>query len=147
MKKVLILCLSFLMIVMTSCSSNAPSSDGQSETVNGTETMDESTESSGIPLVEEQLDIQESDYDFEKLSDPDLPRYIEDTVRNRVAHEMVGVSDEFIKAKVSYSSEEIVQMMQKVLFYLDGGLKKYWNSYDEMNECILERMETELARN
>ena len=74
-------------------------------------------------------------------------RYIEDTVRNRVAHEMVGVSDEFIKAKVSYSSEEIVQMIQKVLFYLDGGLKKYWNSYDEMNECILERMETELARN
>ena len=74
-------------------------------------------------------------------------RYIEDTVRNRVAHEMVGVSDEFIKAKVSYSSEEIVQMMQKVLFYLDGGLKKYWNSYDEMNEYILERMETELARN
>lgn len=74
-------------------------------------------------------------------------RYIEDTVRNRVAHEMVGVSDEFIKAKVSYSSEEIVQMIQKVLFYLDGGLKKYGNSYDEMNECILERMDTELARN
>ena len=74
-------------------------------------------------------------------------RYIEDTVRNRVAHEMVGVSDEFIKAKVSFSSEEIVQMIQKVLFYLDGGLKKYWNSYDEMNECILERMENELARN
>ena len=74
-------------------------------------------------------------------------RYIEDTVRNRVAHEMVGVSDEFIKAKVSFSSEEIVQMIQKVLFYLDGGLKKYWNSYDEMNEYILERMENELTRN
>ena len=74
-------------------------------------------------------------------------RYIEDAVRNRVAHEMVGVSDEFIKAKVSYSSEEIVQMIQKVLYYLDGGLKKYWNSYDEMNKCILERMEEELARN
>lgn len=74
-------------------------------------------------------------------------RYIEDTVRNRVAHEMVGVSDEFIKAKVSYSSEEIVEMIQKLLYYLDGGLKKHWNSYDKMNECILERMENELARN
>ena len=74
-------------------------------------------------------------------------RFMEDAVRNRVAHEMLGVSDEFIKARVGFDSRDIVQTIQKILYYIDGGLKKYWNSYDEMNECILARMEKELAEN
>lgn len=65
--------------------------------------------------------------------------------RNRVAHEMVGVSDEFIKAKVGYSSREIMEIVKKLLFYVDGGFKKHWDSYDQMNEFILERMEEELG--
>lgn len=71
-------------------------------------------------------------------------RIIEDQVRNRVAHEIVGVSDRFIKSKVGYNSEEIMNIIKKLLFAIDGGMKKYWDSYDKMNTFILERMETEL---
>lgn len=65
--------------------------------------------------------------------------------RNRVAHEMVGVSDDFIKAKVGYSSREIMEIVRELLFYVDGGFKNYWDSYDRMNEFILQRMEKELG--
>ena len=65
--------------------------------------------------------------------------------RNRVAHEMVGVSDDFIKAKVGFSSREIMEIIRELLFYVDGGYKNYWDSYDRMNEFILERMEEELG--
>ena len=72
-------------------------------------------------------------------------RHVEDEVRNRVAHEMVGISDDVIKAKVGQDSSQIIQTIQKLLFKIDGGLKKHWNSYDSMNEFILERMEKEIA--
>ena len=72
-------------------------------------------------------------------------RYVEDVVRNRVAHEMVGISDDFIRAKVGQDSEKIMHMIQRLLYSIDGGLKKYWDSYDKMNAFILERMEAELT--
>lgn len=71
-------------------------------------------------------------------------RYVEDVVRNRVAHEMVGISDDFIKSKVGQDSGKIVQMIQKLLYSIDGGMKKHWNSYNMMNDFILERMEKEI---
>ena len=112
MKKVLVLILSFLMIVLASCSSNAPSSDEQSETVNNTETMDESTGTNGIPSVEEQLDIKESDYNFDKLSDPNLPRYIEDTVYSDLVYRLAeeGYLVENVEAK--YISEEYLEELE-----------------------------------
>ena len=71
-------------------------------------------------------------------------RYVEDAVRNRVAHEMVGISDDFIKSKAGWDSEKIMQMIQKLMYSIDGGLKKHWDSYDKMNALILDRMETEI---
>ena len=72
-------------------------------------------------------------------------RHVEDEVRNRVAHEMVGISDDFIRAKVSLDSKEIVQIIQKLLCTIDGGLKRHLDSYDNMNAFILDRMEKEIA--
>ena len=71
-------------------------------------------------------------------------RYVEDNIRNRVAHEMVGVSDDFIQAKVGYNSADIVKIFQKILYMLDGGTKKNWDSYDKMNTYILSCMEEQL---
>lgn len=74
----------------------------------------------------------------------EIIRHVEDAVRNISAHEMVGISDDYIKSKVGYESRKIVQIIQKLLYSIDGGLRKYWNSYDMMNEFILERMEKEI---
>ena len=57
---------------------------------------------------------------------------------------MVGISDDFIKSKVGQDSGKIVQMIQKLLYSIDGGMKKHWNSYNMMNDFILERMEKEI---
>ena len=65
--------------------------------------------------------------------------------RNRVAHEMVGVSDEYIKAKVGFDCREIMEVVRKLLFYVDSGFMSNWDSYDRMNEFILGRMEEELG--
>lgn len=71
-------------------------------------------------------------------------RYVEDEIRNRVAHEMVGVSDPFIVSKVGMNSTDILHRLQKLLYAIDGGLKKYWNSYDDMNQYIIMQMEKEI---
>ena len=88
--------------------------------------------------------IKEYVSDNEIVKDCETLRYVEDVVRNRVAHEMVGISDSFIKAKVGLDSESIMQIIKKLLFAIDGGLKTHWNSYDKMNEYILTRMEEEI---
>ena len=83
--------------------------------------------------------------DEEIVRQCEMIRYVEDAVRNRVAHEMVGISDEFIRSKVGLDSGQIMQIIQKLMYAVDGGLKKNWNSYDRMNEFILERMEKEIT--
>ena len=112
MKKVLILILSFLMIVMSSCSSGTPATDEQPGEATDIEAVDEIAENSATASVEEQLGIQESDYNFDKLNDPDLPRYIEDTVYSDLVYRLAdeGYFIENVEAK--YISEEYLEELE-----------------------------------
>ena len=69
-------------------------------------------------------------------------REVEGTVRNIAAHEMVSVTDDVIKNKTGFSSNAIMRMIEKVFSYTDLDIKnEYWNSYDLMNQLIIERID------
>lgn len=72
-------------------------------------------------------------------------REIEENIRNKAAHEIIGISDEYIKLKTGCTSEEIMEKIKKVLFFTDGEAKKHWDTYNEMNVEILARMGKELG--
>ena len=69
-------------------------------------------------------------------------REVEGTVRNIAAHEMVSVTDDVIKDKTNFSSNAIMKKIEKVFSYTDLDIKdEYWNSYDLMNQLIIERID------
>lgn len=69
-------------------------------------------------------------------------REVEGTVRNIAAHEMVSVTDDVIKNKTDFSSNAIMRMIEKVFSYTDLDIRdEYWDSYDLMNQLIIERID------
>ena len=69
-------------------------------------------------------------------------REVEGTVRNIAAHEMVSVTDDVIKNKTGFSSNAIMRMIEKVFSYTDLDIRdEYWDSYDLMNQLIIERID------
>ena len=72
-------------------------------------------------------------------------RKIEERVRNIAAHEIVGISDNYIKEQSGFSSGEIMVKIRRVLFSADSEAQKHWNTYDEMNAVILARIGEELG--
>ena len=69
-------------------------------------------------------------------------REVEGTVRNIAAHEMVSVTDAVIKNKTGFSSNAIMRMIEKVFSYTDLDIRdEYWDSYDLMNQLIIERID------
>lgn len=65
-------------------------------------------------------------------------RKVEESVRNIASHNMISVSDEWIKKKTGYTSNEIVFLIREAFSYTSHNIKKsHWNSYDEMNEDII----------
>lgn len=65
-------------------------------------------------------------------------RVVEREVRNLAAHNMVSVSDRWIKKQTGFTSGEIVDLIKEAFTYtsynIDAAL---WNSYDAMNEDII----------
>ena len=52
------------------------------------------------------------------------------------------VTDDVIKNKTGFSSNAIMRMIEKVFSYTDLDIKnEYWNSYDLMNQLIIERID------
>ena len=69
-------------------------------------------------------------------------RSVEGNIRNITAHEMVCVTDDVIKDKTNFSSNAIMKKIEKVFSYTDLDITdKYWNSYDLMNQLIIERID------
>ncbi len=65
-------------------------------------------------------------------------RNIESTVRNMAAHNMIDVSDNWIKRKTRYTSSEILDLMKEAFKYTSYNIKKEdWKSYDKMNKDII----------
>ena len=68
-------------------------------------------------------------------------RSVEANIRNLAAHEIVSVTDITIKELTGFTAGKIMEMIQELFGYTGISIKEdYWNSYDKMNNMILERM-------
>jgi hypothetical protein len=68
-------------------------------------------------------------------------RDVESRVRNIAAHEVVSVTEKLVKDRTKYTPEEVMSLVKEAFKYSGLNIKKeYWNSYDEMNEFIIEQM-------
>ena len=66
----------------------------------------------------------------------------EEKIRNTAAHDIVSVTEITIKNRTGFSADKIMQMIQKLFIYTGIKIKKeYWDSYDQMNQAILQKME------
>ena len=71
---------------------------------------------------------------FEKM---DKIHYVEQSVRNFAAHEVVSVTDEWIYKRVGFHSNDIMKMLKELVIGAKIKAKnEYWNSYNNMNEVI-----------
>ena len=68
-------------------------------------------------------------------------RKVESKLRNTVAHNMVGIDDEYIRKKVGFSSEEIMETIKYLMKTLYVDNDKLWDNYDVMNDKIIARLE------
>lgn len=72
-------------------------------------------------------------------------REVEEKVRNIAAHQIVSISDESIKKFTGYSSDEVMEKIKQCFLYTGLNIKKeYWNAYDEMNDSIIDTMESKV---
>ncbi len=80
-----------------------------------------------------------NDIDF--ISTLETLRNIETNVRNVTAHKIISVTDEWIEKTVSLNSYDIMELLKKIALKAKLNIKKeYWNSYDDMNEIIIENL-------
>ncbi|MDO5409784.1 MAG: CRISPR-associated protein Csm6 [Lachnospiraceae bacterium] len=76
-----------------------------------------------------------------KMLTQDL-REVETRIRNLAAHEIVSITDEVIKEKTGFSSEQIMNKIREIFTYT--GIRTgqdAWNSYNIMNQRIIEAMQ------
>lgn len=74
-------------------------------------------------------------------------RGVEKEGRNLPAHEIISVTDEWIKANTGFSARQILDKLGRII--VKNGIKferAYWNSYDVMNEKIIQLMEDEIRK-
>ena len=71
-------------------------------------------------------------------------RQVEAKIRNLAAHEIVSVTDASILQRTGYTGEKIMEMIKELFNYTGISIKKeYWDSYEVMNQEILNRMSME----
>jgi CRISPR type III-A/MTUBE-associated protein Csm6 len=76
--------------------------------------------------------------DLELVQDLEKIRGVETKVRNVAAHEIVSVTDQWIKGRVGMTPEEIMKTLKRILMHAGINIKpEYWNSYDQMNQQIV----------
>lgn len=105
MKKIVALLLVFIMIIGTGCSSKTSSKEPASD-----ENTEASTEQ--IPSIEEQLGIHDEDRNFDKLSDPDLQRYLEDTVYSDLVYRLADEGYYVENVEATYISKEYLEELE-----------------------------------
>lgn len=68
-------------------------------------------------------------------------RSVEGSIRNLAAHEIVSVTEESVKGITGFLPKDIMDMIKELFNYTGMSIKKsYWDSYDEMNKYILDKM-------
>lgn len=68
-------------------------------------------------------------------------RKIEENVRNIAAHDIVSVTEEWVKKQTNKTPEEIMSLIQNLCMMIGIGTKKeQWDSYDAMNQEIINKM-------
>ena len=67
-------------------------------------------------------------------------RNAEGKVRNPAAHTIIAVDDDFIKRRIGISSYELYDTMKKLAVRAGIVRSDIWDSYDRMNEMILEQI-------
>lgn len=68
-------------------------------------------------------------------------RLVEEKIRNTAAHAIVSVTEKTIEDRTGFSADKIMKMIQKLFSYTGIKVKKeYWDSYDLMNQKILEKI-------
>lgn len=71
-------------------------------------------------------------------------RDVEQNLRNKVAHQIISVTDESIKKETGFTGKQIIDMIKKTFKFAGINIsKEYWTSYDDMNNKILKAMECE----
>lgn len=69
-------------------------------------------------------------------------RSVESGIRNLAAHEVVSITDDGVKKMTGYSSKQIMSYIRKGLDHAGFRFKgASWDSYDEMNQVIVEAMD------
>ena len=67
-------------------------------------------------------------------------RLVEEKIRNTAAHDIVSVTEKTIESRTGFSATKIMQMIQRLFMYSGIKIKKeYWDSYDQMNQAILQQ--------
>lgn len=61
--------------------------------------------------------------------------------RNTAAHEIVSVTDEWLKKMVGYDSRKIMKLLKDFTQMTCSDIKpSIWESYDEMNRLIIKTL-------
>lgn len=68
-------------------------------------------------------------------------RDVEKSVRNISAHNLISVTENWVKKYSGYLPMEIYNMLKNYVKKLQWNIKKEdWNSYDTMNEMIIRKI-------
>lgn len=81
--------------------------------------------------------------DSKLIESLELLEKVRSNVRNLVAHEIVGVTDNWIEKRIGKNSQTIITNIKYCISKCGMNIKSdYWNSYDDMNnKIILELLE------
>ena len=67
---------------------------------------------------------------------------VEHSARNIAAHSIVSVTDEWVKAQTGKSVSEIMWLVKDICERVRINVRKEnWDSYDRMNERIIEELD------
>lgn len=92
------------------------------------------SEAQMIPILSRKCDDQNLNDVFHDLS------YFKSNIRNLASHNIVRISREDIKNRMSHEIEYYLNCVKKVLATLGFDTKDEWNSYEKMNEIIINKI-------
>lgn len=67
-------------------------------------------------------------------------RKAEFNLRNQAAHTVIAVDDELIKRRIGMTAAELFDVIKKMAVRLGLVSKETWNSYEDMNNLILDKL-------
>ncbi len=92
------------------------------------------SEAQMIPVLKETCDDQDLNEAFKDLDN------FKKIIRNPVSHTIVAVTPELIGKYVSYDIEYYLRKVKTILNILGFDTKNEWNSYEKMNEVIINKI-------